>query len=107
MRVIRKDPGRKAEVVEIENTLEALQKAVGGYIETLTLAPHVCLVCDEEGKLKGKPVNFCIGGDFIAGTALFVGVKGDEFCDIAETRIRDLMTVIKLGEGAAKYRKLI
>ncbi len=34
MQVIRKDPGKPPRLVEIPNTLKALQQAVGGYIET-------------------------------------------------------------------------
>ena len=40
------------EVKQIENTLEALQQEVGGYIETLTLAADCCMIVDEEGRLK-------------------------------------------------------
>ena len=38
MFVIRKDPGQPPELVVMENTLEALQQAVGGYIETVTFS---------------------------------------------------------------------
>lgn len=37
--------------VVIKNELKALQETVGGYIETLTLAEGVVLICNEEGKL--------------------------------------------------------
>ena len=37
MKVVRKEVGCNPQVVEIENTLEALQKEVGGYIETVTM----------------------------------------------------------------------
>jgi hypothetical protein len=48
------------------NDLRALQDAVGGYIEMISSIQlfehngtiHKCVVfCDEEGKLKGKPIN--------------------------------------------------
>ena len=39
--------------IEIENTLEALQREVGGYIEVVNLGDNYVLICDEEGKLKG------------------------------------------------------
>ena len=58
MRVLRIEPGKAPEIVEIENSLEALQEQVGGYIETLTFARDAALIVDEEGKLKGKPYNF-------------------------------------------------
>ena len=41
----------------ISNTLENLQRTVGGYIETVTLPGGVVIICDEEGRIKGKPFN--------------------------------------------------
>lgn len=37
MKAIIKEPGKKPRITEIENKLSALQEAVGGYIETVTL----------------------------------------------------------------------
>lgn len=39
-----------------EFTLEELQGLVGGYIEMVPLSGQI-IVCDEEGLLKGLPVN--------------------------------------------------
>lgn len=77
------------EVKQIENTLEALQQEVGGYIETLTLAADCCMIVDEEGRLKDKPLNEKASrlGLPIVGDALFVGVDGDEFTDVPEAMI--------------------
>lgn len=82
MRVLKIEPGKEPVVINIENTLEALQEAVGGYIETLTFVSDAALIVDEEGKLKGKPYNFTFCGEVLVGTVLFVGVDGEEFCDI-------------------------
>lgn len=72
------------EVHEIENTLESLQRIVGGYIETATFGEDWCVICDEEGRLKGKPYNCSVGGIGFVGDIVFVGVDGDEFCDVPE-----------------------
>jgi len=52
------------EVVEVEAarpgkkfTLDELQRYVGGYIERLEIAPRLDMICNEEGKLHGLPVN--------------------------------------------------
>lgn len=37
-----------------ENSLEAFQKAVGGYIEVVTVASDLVLICNEEGRLPGR-----------------------------------------------------
>ncbi len=86
MKVIRKKPGALPEVIDIENDLKSLQAEVGGYIETVTLAEDLVIICDEEGRLKGKEPNIALRGvgiDF-CGTILIVGVNGEEFCDVPQ-----------------------
>lgn len=82
MRVLYKRPADVGfRQLNIDNDLHALQKLVGGYIETLTLATDCCVICNEEGRILGMPenCNFC-GVDF-AGPILLVGVDHDEFTD--------------------------
>ena len=66
-------------------TLDSLQKIVGGYIEAVTIAPKVVILCDEEGRLKGKPYNCTVNGISFVGDIIVVGTKGEEFtqCPIA------------------------
>lgn len=66
IKVIVKDPEKPARVVWISNTLENLQKTVGGYIETVTISTDAVIICNEEGNLLGLPHNcrFC-GCDFV------------------------------------------
>lgn len=86
MRVIYKKPGKAPEAIHIENTLEALQGAVGGYIEVVNLGDAAVIV-NEEGKLKGRPANFMITApngvaELICGAAVFCGIDGEEFGDV-------------------------
>ena len=80
--VLIKEPGKTPRHVNISDTLENLQKTVGGYIETVTIASDCVVICDEEGRLKGKPwcCNIC-GVDFV-GTVILCGVAGEEFTDL-------------------------
>lgn len=77
--------GRTHETVEVENTLEALQAEVGGYIETVRLrVDNAVMIVNEEGLLLGLPYNAAasaLAGQPIVGTALVVGVDGDGFTD--------------------------
>lgn len=84
MKAIRKKPGCAPEIIEVENTLKALQAEVGGYIETVTIASDAVIICNEEGRLCGLPYN-CrfVGVDFV-GPILVVGRNKDEFCDVPE-----------------------
>ena len=61
--------------IEIDNTLEAKQKLVGGYIEQAFLPKDdsVVLICNEEGKINGMKPNRDIGHDIIFGPFLIVG----------------------------------
>lgn len=81
--------GREQKVIEIENTLEALQKAVGGDIETVRIGvDNAVMIANEEGlDLMGLPYNTVaseFAGQPIVGTALIVGVNGEEFTDIPD-----------------------
>lgn len=91
MKIIMKKPGKKPEVIEIENKLSALQEAVGGYIEVLPIAEDICVLCNEEGKLLGLPHNIVLCGDILVGTILIVGVAGEEFCDLSDFWLMTLM----------------
>lgn len=84
MKAIRKKPGCEPEVIDVENTLEALQAEVDGYIEAVTISGDAVIICNEEGRLLGLPHNcrYC-GVDFV-GTILVVGYAGDTFCDVPE-----------------------
>ena len=91
MKVIIKEPGQRPRVTEIENSLSALQQAVGVYIETVTLAEDFCIICNEEGRLQGLPYNLTFCGVSFVGTILFVGVAGDEFADLSEQQVEILL----------------
>ncbi|WP_270477976.1 DUF3846 domain-containing protein [Butyricicoccus sp. AF18-9LB] len=84
MKAIRKKPGCAPEIIEVENTLKALQREVSGYIETVTIASDEVIICNEEGRILGLPDNCRVCGVDFVGTVLIVGTKGDEFCDVPE-----------------------
>ena len=84
--IIKRTDEAFGHMTNISPRLENLQKLVGGYIEAVTIRPGLVILCDEEGRLKGKEENIEIpkmGIDFV-GTVLFVGVDGEEFCDVPE-----------------------
>ena len=82
IKVIVVAPNEEPYYLLMENTLERFQKAVDGYIETVTFAENCCMICDREGCINGKPKNFGFLGTEFLGTCVFVGVKGDEFTDV-------------------------
>lgn len=95
MRAIIKSPGRRPGVIEMENSLRAMQKIVGGYIETVTLGTDTALICNEDGIALGLAPNVNFLGLKIRGTLLIVGVDGEEFCDISDAGVRKWMKVLR------------
>ena len=58
IRVLFLSPGKKAEMREIEPTLESMQSQVGGMIEEyMPFDDEVALICNEEGKMNGSSLN--------------------------------------------------
>lgn len=84
MKAIRKNPGAQPEIIEVDNTLKALQTEVGGYIETVTIASDAVVICNEEGVLLGMPYNCRFFDVDFVGTILVVGRDRDKFCDVPE-----------------------
>lgn len=82
IRAITKQPGGRPMHVWITPTLENLQRYVGGYIETLTIASDLVIICNEEGRLLGLPYTCTVCGADLVGDIIVCGVKGDEFADL-------------------------
>lgn len=75
MRILVVEPEKQPYVKEISEGLEAMQTVVGGWIQaTYPWCDNVALICNEEGKLIGLPLNRIIQDDegrlvdIIAGT---------------------------------------
>ena len=54
MKILRVEPEKSPEIVDMDGTLEALQAAVGGYIEAVyPFDDPVAIVCNDDGKFNG------------------------------------------------------
>lgn len=84
MIVLKKEPRKDPVLTAVENTLSALQEAVDGYIETVTMADDFVVICNEEGCIQSLPYNCTLLGDIdLYGTILIAGMKDDEFTDVS------------------------
>ena len=81
IKVLYKRVGREPEVVEIENTLQAMQSLVGGFIEVIPY-DYYELVCNDEGKLQGLYPNVGFDYDIINGN-FFIANDNYETGDFA------------------------
>lgn len=58
MRVLMVEPGKPPYETELKDGLKSMQKAVGGYIEgCYPFEDPVALICNENGKVDGLPLN--------------------------------------------------
>lgn len=73
IRVLKVEPSKHPEEFMLENALEAMQEAVGGYIDIVSLEGGVCILLNDEGKLIGLEGNRRIGNDIIVGNFYVCG----------------------------------
>ena len=98
MKVIVVEPMKPPAVREIEDTLPAMQAVVGGPIQAIyPFEEAIALICHEEGKLLGLPLNRALYDaetgamyDVIAGTFFLCGAPSDcnTFTDLTEEEIQ-------------------
>lgn len=91
IKVIMCPADRKPYVTWISDTLENMQKIVGGYIETFALAENAVIICNEEGRLMGLPENRSLPLDNFHGDCFICGAAGEDFTSISEHDMALLM----------------
>lgn len=85
MRILKVEPGKVPVEAEISGSLESMQAVVGGTIQAIyPFDDPVALICHDEGKLLGLPLNraLCAPGcsapyDIISGTFFLCGAPAD------------------------------
>ena len=95
IRVVLLEPNRMAKAAEIGSSLEAMQRVVQGDIQAIyPFEEDVCIVCNEEGKLEGLPLNRALYDenheiyDIIAGPAFICDCSGESFGSLSEEQIK-------------------
>lgn len=74
------EPGGAIEFFNVDNTLEAFQDLVGGYIETVRIMADYITICNEDGRRLGLAEN--IGG--LVGPLVFCKTRGEEFWSLSQ-----------------------
>ena len=101
MKAIKIEPDADIREVEITGTTieaqnDSIHEYLGGYFDIVRMGRDACVLVDDEGLLKGLPINLLAmmisGYPTLVGTALIVGTRqgddGDEFCDAPERFIK-------------------
>ena len=85
MKILEFKPLCEPEVKEIDGSLKSMQTEVDGYIQTVyPFDDEIALICNEEGKLIGLPLNRALYDeegnimDVIAGTFFICGAPSDD-----------------------------
>lgn len=90
IRVLYVQPGKYPEERIVENDLKSMQKLVGGDIESV--APwreNVRVVCNQEGKLNGMPLNRLLGDyDILTGSFLICGLRNGNFISLTDEQFK-------------------
>lgn len=85
MRILLVEPGQIPRPLDIEPSLKSMQKLVGGHIQAVyPFEEPVALICHEEGKLLGLPLNRALKNpetgeiyDIIAGPFFLCSAPSD------------------------------
>ena len=93
MRVLVVEAGKLPVVREIDGSLESMQKIVGGLIQAVyPFEEPVALICNDEGKINGLPMNRQIReiDDIVHGTFFLCTVPADSerFASLSDEQIK-------------------
>ena len=108
IRVVMLEPGKVARIEDIDSSLEGLQKAVGGMIETVyPFEDPVCIVCNEEGKLTQMPLNRSLWADgemydIIAGPCFICDASTPDFKSLSQEQQEKYLEMFRLPEHFAR-----
>lgn len=90
MNVLVVEPYKKPYEKDIEPGLESLQEAVGGDIQAIyPFDEPVAVICNDEGKLIGLPMNRALRDedgaayDVLCGTFIITGLGEEDFCELS------------------------
>lgn len=107
MQVVVVEPEKKPEVREIGDSLESMQKIVGGLIEAVyPFDEPVALIANEEGKLLNLPLNRALRDDegnvydIISGTFFVCATPpdSDHFAGLTDQQVKMYMKRFSMPE---------
>lgn len=108
MKVLVVEPNRVPYAAETKNSLDEMQKIVGGLIQAVyPFDSPAALICNDEGKLLGLPLNRALRTpdigmvyDIIAGTFFLCGAppESEDFTELTDEQITQFMEIFHTSE---------
>lgn len=114
MEVLLVEPGQYAKMATIGTGLDAMQATVGGDIQAVyPYDDPVAIICDEEGKMNGKPLNRALRDedgdvyDIVAGTFFVCGLGEEDFASLPKELQKKYEDMFKKPEAFLKMGRSI
>ena len=112
IQVVLVEPGKLARIAEIGTTLDAMQRTVSGSIEVCyPFEEQVCIVCNDEGKISGLPLNRAIRDgdtheivDIVAGTFFICDCSGESFGSLSKEQQKRYLEKYRFPERFFRTR---
>ena len=112
IQVVLVEPGKLARIAEIGTALDAMQQTVGGNIEPCyPFEEQVCIVCNDEGKINGLPLNRAIRDeetheivDAIAGTFFICDCSGKSLGSLSKEQQKRYLEKYRFPERFFRTR---
>lgn len=107
IKVLFIEPHKYPRVIDLNDTLENMQKLVGGDVEEyMPFDDDVAIVCNEEGKLNGEELNRAIYGDdgrlldIIAGKFFicYAPIESERFLSMPDDLLKKYEKLFKYPE---------
>lgn len=108
MKILLVEPGEVPRQAEIDPSLKSMQRIVGGCIQAIyPFEESVALICNEEGKLSGLPLNRALRMpdtgeiyDIIAGTFFLCAApaESESFCGLTEEQVERYSELFRTPE---------
>ena len=107
IRVVLVEPGKQARIADIEASLEGYYRAIGA--DTIQAVypfeEEVCIICDDEGKLTGRPLNRALRDedskeiyDIVAGPFFVCSCKEPHYTSLSVEQQRRYLNLYKWPE---------
>lgn len=109
-KIVLVEPEKPARITEKNLTLENMQKTVGGLIQAIyPFEDKVALVCNDDGKIMGLPLNRALRDedgeiyDIVAGTFFICGLSDDNFAGLTDEQAE---LYLKMFRNPQKFMRL-